>query len=106
MRPGQQLMQNYSSFQGVSVFDKAILLLNCWTNNHCPRPGLYVVIKPYKLVLLPTSSIDTAFLVISMQFSIGRMIKRRQIRLPCTQLIELVTIFVTGGRNCATLIWL
>src|SRR6218665_1124993 len=77
MRPGQQLMQNYSSFEGVSVFDKAILLLNCWTNNHCPRPGLNVVIKPYKLVLLPTSSIDTAFLVIGIQFSIGKMIKGR-----------------------------
>src|SRR6218665_283024 len=62
----------------VSVFDQALLLLPCWTNNHYPRPGLIVVIKPCKLALLPTASIDKAFLVIGMQFSIGKMIKRRQ----------------------------
>ena len=39
-------------------------------------PGLNVVIKPYKLARLPTASIDKA--VIGMQFSIGKMIKRRQ----------------------------
>jgi len=70
--PDQQPMQSCSSF------DQAILLLPCWTNNHYPRPGLNVVIKPYKLALLPTASIDKAFLVIGMQFSIGKMIKRRQ----------------------------
>src|SRR6218665_3844587 len=32
---------------GVYVFDQAVLLLPCWTNNHCPRPGLNVVIKHY-----------------------------------------------------------
>src|SRR6218665_4054199 len=77
MRPGQQPMQYCSSFEGVPVFDQAVLLLPCWTNNHCPRPGLNVVIKPYKLGLLPPASIDNAFLVIDMQFSIGKMIKRR-----------------------------
>ena len=41
-------------------------------------PGLTVVIKPHKLTLHPTASIDKAFLVIGMQFSIGKMIKRRQ----------------------------
>ena len=45
-RPGQQPMQYCSSFEGVSVFDQAVLL-PCWTNNHCPRPGLNVVIKHY-----------------------------------------------------------
>src|SRR6218665_451111 len=44
MRPGQQPMQYCSSFEGVSVFDQAVLLLPCWTNTHCPRPGLNVVI--------------------------------------------------------------
>src|SRR6218665_2737494 len=62
----------------VSVFDQAVLLLPCWTNNHYHRHGLNVVIKPYKLALLPTASIDKAFLVIDMQFSIDKMIKRRQ----------------------------
>src|SRR6218665_460552 len=42
------------------------------------RPGLNVVINPYKLALLPTASRDKAFLVIVMQFSIGKIIKRRQ----------------------------
>jgi|SRR6218665_1038811 len=62
----------------VSVFDQTVLLLPCWTNNHYPRLRLNVVIKPYKLALHPTASIDKAFLVIGMQFSIGKMIKRRQ----------------------------
>src|SRR6218665_1557424 len=35
------------ALRGVSVFDQAILLLPCWTNNHCSRPGLNVVIKHY-----------------------------------------------------------
>src|SRR6218665_254458 len=65
-----------SSFEGVSVFDEAVLLLPCWTNNHCSRPGLNVVIQTL-LALLPTVSIDKAFLVIGMQFLIGKMIKRR-----------------------------
>ena len=43
MRPGQQPMQYCSSY----VFYQAVLLLPCWTNNHCPRPGLNVVIKHY-----------------------------------------------------------
>src|SRR6218665_1813368 len=76
MRPCQQPMQCCSSFEGVSVFDQAVLLLPCWTNNHCPRPGLNVVIQTL-LALLPTTSMDKAFLVIGMQFSIGKMIKRR-----------------------------
>ena len=62
----------------VSVFAQAVLLLPCWTNNHYPRPGLNVVIKPYKMALLPTASTDKAFLVIVMQFSLGKMIKWRQ----------------------------
>src|SRR6218665_2362721 len=45
--PGQQPMQHCSSFEGVSLFDQAVLLLPCWTNNHCLRPGLNVVIKHY-----------------------------------------------------------
>ena len=61
----------------VSVFDHAVLLLHCWTNSHYPMPGLNVVIKPYKLVLLPTAYMDKAFLVIGMQFSIGKMIKKK-----------------------------
>jgi|SRR6218665_1626986 len=43
------------------------------TCNHYPRPGLNLVINPCKLAILPTT-----FLVIVMQFSIGKMIKRRQ----------------------------
>src|SRR6218665_3037073 len=79
-----------------------VLVLPCWTNSHHPKPGLNVVIKPYKLVLLPTASMDKVFLVIGMQFSIGKMIRKEdKIRLPCTQLVEPVTIFVSGGRNCA-----
>ena len=35
------------ALRGVSVFDQAVLLLPCWSNNHCPRPGLNVVIKQY-----------------------------------------------------------
>jgi len=66
------------ALRGVSVFDQAVLLLYCWTNNHYPSPGLNLVINPYKLALLPTASGDKAFLVIVMQFSIGKMIKRRQ----------------------------
>jgi len=62
----------------VSVFDQAVLLSPCWTNNHYPRPGLNVVIKPYKLALHPIASIDKAFLVMGMKFSIGKIIKRRQ----------------------------
>jgi len=73
IRPGQQPMQYCSGFEGVSVFDQAVLLLPCWTNNHCPRSGLNVVTL---LVLLPTASIDKAFLVIGRQFAIGKMIKR------------------------------
>ena len=42
--PGQQPMQDCSSFEGVSLFDQALFLLPCWTNNHCLRPGLNVVI--------------------------------------------------------------
>src|SRR6218665_1346213 len=83
-------MQNYSRFRavhvfddcssaegGIYIFDQAVLLLPCWTSNHYPRPGLNVVIKPYKLALLPPASIDNAFIVIGMQFSIGKMIKRQ-----------------------------
>src|SRR6218665_659888 len=59
--------------------DKAflIILMPHWTNNH-PRPQLNVVINPYESALLPTVSIDKAFLIILMQFSITKMIKRRQ----------------------------
>src|SRR6218665_3340822 len=35
------------ALRGVYIFDQAVLLLPCWTNNHCPRPGLNVVIKHY-----------------------------------------------------------
>ena len=56
----------------------AILLLPHWTNNYYPRPGLKVEINPYKFTLLPTKSKDKAFLAIVIQFSIGKMIKRRQ----------------------------
>src|SRR6218665_231352 len=74
MRSGQQPRQYCSSFEGVYVFDQAVLLLHCWTNNHCPRPGIECGNKTL-LALLPTASIDKAFLVIGMQFSIGKMIK-------------------------------
>src|SRR6218665_310746 len=43
--PGQQPMQHCSSFEGVSLFDQAVLLLPWWTNDHCLRPGLNVVKK-------------------------------------------------------------
>src|SRR6218665_813765 len=70
-------LMTVQALRGASVFDQAVLVLPCWTNNHCPRLGLNVVIKPYKLALHSTVSIDKAFLVIGMQFSIGKMIKRR-----------------------------
>jgi len=80
-RPGQHPMQYYSSFGWASVFDETrffyYLNLPRWTNNHYPKPGLNVVINPYNLALLPTPSIDKAFPVIIIQFSIGRIIKRR-----------------------------
>src|SRR6218665_1965106 len=41
------VVQYCSSFEGVYIFDQAVLLLPCWTNNHCPRPGLNMVIKHY-----------------------------------------------------------
>ena|SRR6218665_1511412 len=63
------------ALRGVSVFDRADL---CWTNNHYPRPVLNVVVNHYKLALLPTASRDKALLIIIMQFSIGKIIKRRQ----------------------------
>jgi len=63
------------ALRGVSVFDQAVLLLPCY---HYPRPVLNVVIKPYKLALLPTACRDNAFLVIGMQFSIGKIRKRSQ----------------------------
>src|SRR6218665_2554299 len=66
--PGQQPMQYCSRFGGLSVFDQAVLLLPCWTNNHCPRPGLNVVIQTL-LALLPTTSIDKVSNVMGMQFS-------------------------------------
>src|SRR6218665_3954902 len=44
---GQQPRQYCSSFEGVYVFDQAVLLFPCWTNNHCPRPGLNLIIKHY-----------------------------------------------------------
>jgi len=62
----------------VSVFDQAVLLLPCWTNNRYPRPGLNVVIKPSKLALLPIAAIDKAFLIIGMQFSVDKNDKKRQ----------------------------
>src|SRR6218665_1245738 len=77
MRPGQQPMQYCSSFEGVSVFGQAVLLLPCWTNNHCPMQAWIECGNKTLLALLPTVSIDKAFLVIGMQFSIGKMIKRR-----------------------------
>src|SRR6218665_429718 len=71
MRPGQQPKQYCSSFEGVSAFDQAVLLLPCWTKAwiECGNKTL--------LALLPTASIDKACLVISMQFSIGKMLKGR-----------------------------
>src|SRR6218665_1193791 len=35
----------FKLLRGVFVFDQAVLLLPCWTNNHCPRSGLNVVIQ-------------------------------------------------------------
>src|SRR6218665_810985 len=77
MRPGQQPMQYCSSFErGLSVFDQAVLLLPCWTNNQLSQAWVECGNKTL-LALLPTASIDKAFLVIGMQFSIGKMIKGR-----------------------------
>ena len=101
MRPGQQPMQYCSSFEtgvchwsscsSISLLDQQSLS-QTWIE--CGDKTL--------LALLPTASIDKVFLVIGMQFSIGKMIRKEdKIRLPCTQLVEPVTIFVSGGRNCA-----
>src|SRR6218665_3376207 len=46
MRPGNNPCSTVQALRGV-VFDQAVLLLPCWTNNHCPRLGLNVVIKHY-----------------------------------------------------------
>src|SRR6218665_43262 len=78
MRPSQQPMQYCSSFEGdiclwsscssVTLLDQQSLS-QAWIE--CGNKTL--------LALLPTNSIDKAFLVIGrpMQFSIGKMIKRR-----------------------------
>src|SRR6218665_1282023 len=46
MRPGNNPCSTVQALREV-VFDQAVLLLPCWTNNHCPRLGLNVVIKHY-----------------------------------------------------------
>jgi len=61
------------ALRGVSVFDEIMPFAYYFVGL-----GLKVVINPYKLAFLPAASIDKAFLVIVMQFSIGKMIKRRQ----------------------------
>jgi len=67
------------ALRGICLWwDHALRLLPRWTYNNYLRPGLNMVINPNKLALLPTASIDKSFLVIVMQFSIGKMIKRRQ----------------------------
>jgi len=99
----QQPLQYYSSFGGHLYFlqyffwEDQVLLLPRWT-------GLNMVINPYNLALLPTASINKAFLVIVMQFSIDRMIKRRQNTITVYRIDRTVIIFITGGSNCATLI--
>jgi len=60
-------LMTVQALREVSVFDQAVLLLPCCTNNHYLRPGLNVVIKPYKLALLPTASIDFLSLVCNFQ---------------------------------------
>jgi len=85
-------------------WDQAILQSPCWTSGHYPRPELNMVINPYKSTLFPTASLDKAFFVFDMQFSIGKMIKRRQNTITVYRMEEPVIIFVTSGRNCAALI--
>src|SRR6218665_3426973 len=101
MRPGQQPMQYCSSFEGgiclwsscssITLLDKQSLS-QAWIE--CGNNTL--------LALLPTASIDKAFLVIGMQFSIGirQNDKKRH------NSITLCPIDRTDyhGRNCATLI--
>src|SRR6218665_333149 len=76
MMEGQQPMQYCSSFDGgirhlIKLFFYYLVgqqsLSQAWIE--CGNKAL--------LALLPTASIDKAFLVIGMQFSIGKMIKRR-----------------------------
>jgi len=92
-------LMTVQALREVSAFDQAVLLLPRWTNNNYPRPGLNVVIKPYKLALLHTAYIGKAFLDCYTIFNRQNDKKKTKFNYPsCTQLIEPVTIFVTGGQ--------
>src|SRR6218665_1402482 len=85
----------YLSFMTVQALRGGLLLLPCWTNNLCLRPGLNVVIKPYKLALLSTASIVQGFLYIGIAISIGKMKKRRHNLITLCPIDRTITIFVT-----------
>src|SRR6218665_61851 len=97
MRPSQQPMQYCSSFEGdiclwsscssITLLDQQSLS-QAWIE--CGNKTL--------LALLPTASIDKAFLVIGMQFSIGKMIKRRHNSITLCPIDRTDYHFVTGGQ--------
>src|SRR6218665_2407870 len=70
--PGQPHLQYYSStiYAPPNQFS-LVQRMGGWL-----RAAFYVIIKAYKLAFLPTASIDKSCLVIIMQFSIDKMIKR------------------------------
>src|SRR6218665_1845217 len=69
-------LMTVQALREVSICDEAKPTTHAVLFNHCPRPGLNVVIQTL-LALLPTTSIDKVSNVMGMQFSIGKMIKRR-----------------------------
>src|SRR6218665_2529502 len=93
MRPGQQPMLYCSSFEGGVCLRSSCSSITLLDQQSLSQAWIECGNKTL-LALLPTTSIDKAFLVIGMQFSIGKIIKRRH---------NSITIFVPGGRNCATL---
>jgi len=75
-----QALSGYLSFEGVSVFDEVICRSSITSLNLQSLSQAWIErgINHYKLALLPTPLIDKALLVIVKQFSIQKMIKRKQ----------------------------
>src|SRR6218665_822493 len=76
MRPGQQPMQYCSSFEGGICLRSSCSSITLLDQQSLSQAWIESGNKTL-LALLPTASIDNAYLVIGMQFSIGKMIKGR-----------------------------
>src|SRR6218665_2173026 len=76
MRSGQQRRQYCSSFEGGICLRSGCFSITLLDQQSLSQAWIECGNKTL-LALLPTASIDKAFLVIGMQFSIGKMIKGR-----------------------------